>query len=72
MQSHTVRVHVCLAVTFHRHFWQNDREILGATAIFIQTQIIYLSNLMHLQHDGTSQQQQKYYPSNYATSPIIG
>ena len=58
MQSHIVRVHVCSAVTCHLHFWQNDREISGATAIFIQTQIIYLSNLMHLRYDGTLQQQQ--------------
>ena len=26
MQSHTHRMHVCLAVTFHLHFWQNDQD----------------------------------------------
>ena len=27
------KVHVCLAVTCHLHFWQNDRELLRATAV---------------------------------------
>ena len=27
------RVHVCLAVTCHQHFWQNDRDLLRATAV---------------------------------------
>ena len=25
--------YVCLAVTCHLHFWQNDRDILSATAV---------------------------------------
>ena len=33
MQSHMRRVHTCLAVTCHPHFWQNDRELLRATAV---------------------------------------
>ena len=33
MQSHIPRVHVCLAVTCHLHFWQNDRDLLRATAV---------------------------------------
>ena len=27
------RVHVFLAVTCHLHFWQNDRDLLRATAV---------------------------------------
>ena len=27
------RVHVCLAVTYHLHFWQNGRGHLRATAV---------------------------------------
>ena len=30
MQSHILRVHVCLVVTCHLHFWQNDRDLLRA------------------------------------------
>ena len=26
-------VHVCLAITCHMHFWQNDRDHLCATAV---------------------------------------
>ena len=26
-------VHACLAVTCHLHFWQNDRDVLRATAV---------------------------------------
>ena len=33
IQSHTDRVHVCLVVTCHLHFWQNDRDFLRATAV---------------------------------------
>ena len=33
MQSYICKVHVRLVVTCHRHFWQNDREILRATAV---------------------------------------
>ena len=33
MQSHIHRVHVCLAVTFHLHFWQNDRDRLHAPVV---------------------------------------
>ena len=32
-QSQLRRVHACLAVTCHLHFWQNDRECLRATAV---------------------------------------
>ena len=33
MQSHIRRVHACLVVTCHLHFWQNDRDLLHATAV---------------------------------------
>ena len=35
MQSYTCRVlwHACLAVTGHLHFWQNDQDLLCATAV---------------------------------------
>ena len=33
MQSHIRKVHACLAVTRHLHFWQNDRDFLSATAV---------------------------------------
>ena len=33
MQSHICKVHVCLAVTCHLHFWQNDRDLLRATVV---------------------------------------
>ena len=33
MQCHIHKVHACLAVTCHLHFWQNDQEFLHATAI---------------------------------------
>ena len=33
MQSHIHKVYVCLAVTCHLHFWQNDRGLLRATAV---------------------------------------
>ena len=33
MQSHTHKVYACLAVTCHLHFWQNDRDLLRATAV---------------------------------------
>ena len=33
MQSHIRPVHACLAVTFRLHFWQNDRDLLRATAV---------------------------------------
>ena len=32
-QSHVSKVHACLAVTCHLHFWQNDRDLLRATAV---------------------------------------
>ena len=32
-QSHICRVYACLAVTCHLHFWQNDRDLLRATAV---------------------------------------
>ena len=31
--SHISRVHVCLTVNCHLHFWQNDRDLLRATAV---------------------------------------
>ena len=33
MQSHIRKVYACLAVTCHLHFWQNDRDLLRATAL---------------------------------------
>ena len=33
MQSHICKVYACLAVTCHLHFWQNDQDLLCATAV---------------------------------------
>ena len=33
MQSYIRKVYACLAVTCHLHFWQNDRDLLCATAV---------------------------------------
>ena len=33
MQSHICKVYASLAVTCHLHFWQNDRDLLRATAV---------------------------------------
>ena len=33
MQSHIRKVYACLAVICHLHFWQNDRDLLHATAV---------------------------------------
>ena len=33
MQSHIRKVYGCLAVTCQLHFWQNDRDLLRATAV---------------------------------------
>ena len=33
MQSHIRKVYASLAVTCHLHFWQNDRDLLRATAV---------------------------------------
>ena len=33
MQSHIRKVYACLAVTCHLHFWQNERDLLRATAV---------------------------------------
>ena len=33
MQSHIHKVYACLAVTGHLHFWQDDRDLLRATAV---------------------------------------
>ena len=33
MQSHILKVHAYLAVTCHLRFWQNDRDLLRATAV---------------------------------------
>ena len=35
MQSHIRKVYVCLAVTYSLHFWQNDRDLLCATAVIL-------------------------------------
>ena len=33
MQRHIRKVHACLAATCHLHVWQNDRDLLRATAV---------------------------------------
>ena len=33
MQNHILKVYVCLAVTCHLQFWQNDQNLLCATAV---------------------------------------
>ena len=33
MQSHIRKVYACLSVTCHLHFWQNDRDLLRASAV---------------------------------------
>ena len=33
MQIHVRKMHACLDVTYHLHFWQNDRDLLRATAV---------------------------------------
>ena len=33
MQSHIRKVYACLAVTYELHFWQDDRDLLRATAV---------------------------------------
>ena len=33
MQSHIGKVHACLTVTCHLHFWQNDQDLLRATTV---------------------------------------
>ena len=33
MQIHICMVYMCLAVTCHLHFWQNDSDLLHATAV---------------------------------------
>ena len=33
MQSHIHKMYACLAVTCHLHLWQNDRDLLHATAV---------------------------------------
>ena len=33
MQSHIRKVYACSAVTCHLHFWQNDQDLLHATAV---------------------------------------
>ena len=33
MQSHIRKMYACLAVICHLHFWQNDRDLLRATAV---------------------------------------
>ena len=36
MQSHIRKVYACLAVTCHLHFWQNDQDLLHATAVTLE------------------------------------
>ena len=38
MQGHIRKVYACLAVTCHLHFWQNDRDLLRATATYVSTE----------------------------------
>ena len=33
MEKHIGKVHACLTVTCHLHFWQNDRDLLRTTAV---------------------------------------
>ena len=33
MKSHIRKMYVCLPVTCHLHFWQNDRDLLRANAV---------------------------------------
>ena len=33
LRSHICRVHVCLSVTRHLHFWKNGRDLLHSTAL---------------------------------------
>ena len=33
MQSHICKVYVCLAVTYHLHFWQNGQDLWHATVV---------------------------------------
>ena len=33
MQSHTRKVHECLTVTCHLHFWQKDRDLVRTIAV---------------------------------------
>ena len=33
MRSHILKVYACLAVTCHLHIWQNDQDLLRATAV---------------------------------------
>ena len=33
MQSHIRKVYACLAISCHLRFWQNDRDLLRATAV---------------------------------------
>ena len=35
MSHHICRVHVCLAVTCHLHFWQNDQDHLHDNAVLL-------------------------------------
>ena len=43
MQSHIRKVYACLAVTCHLHFWQNDRDLLRATAVGLVFQEVRIS-----------------------------
>ena len=45
MQSHVRKVHACLAVTCHLHFWQNDRDLLHATAVMLTVAFLVVNSL---------------------------
>ena len=45
-RSHIRSVHVCFAVTCHLHFWQNDRDLLCATAVLKQSSYVYFIMLV--------------------------
>ena len=46
LKSNMNRVHVCLAVTCHLRFWQNDQTLLHATAV-TQEWIGYQNKIHH-------------------------
>ena len=53
MQSHTHRMHVCLAVTCHLHFRQNDQDFffLHATAVTTDTKIRFSTERVTLEKE---------------------
>ena len=48
IQSHICSMHVCLAVTCHLHFWQNDQDLVCATVV---TQRHYVCTLLYESSD---------------------